>query len=254
MNIDRRQLSPAEQLLWGYGVTDPSHIDLVAIANDKGAEVKFRPLGGCEARLVARGDSAIISVSSTSSQGRQRFSLAHELAHWICDRDRGVFLCAKEDIGPQNSEAKSVEGHANNYASQLILPTYLVDPWLKGRRANLDVANQLSKEFSCSLTAAAIKLVKQYSAPACLACHSNRGLVWHQRSLSFPSDFYVVGQVHHDTAAFEMLFGVGGGITRPKAEPANRWISGPQTYRLEVIAQTVKLPDSTVLTMISLNR
>ena len=156
MNIDRRQLSPAEQLLWGYGVTDPSHIDLVAIANDKGAEVKFRPLGGCEARLVARGDSAIISVSSTSSQGRQRFSLAHELAHWICDRDRGVFLCAKEDIGPQNSEAKSVEGHANNYASQLILPTYLVDPWLKGRRANLDVANQLSKEFSCSLTAAAI--------------------------------------------------------------------------------------------------
>lgn len=203
---------------------------------------------------MARGDSAIISVSSTSNEGRQRFSLAHELAHWICDRNRGVFLCAKEDIGPQNSEAKSVEGHANSYASQLILPTYLVDPWLQGRKATLDVADQLSKAFSSSLTAAAIKLVKRFSAPVCLACHSNRGLVWHQRSLSFPSDFYVVGQLHHDTAAFEMAFGAGGGITKPKYEPANRWISGPQTYRLEVTAQTVKLPDSTVLTMISLNR
>ncbi len=92
MSVDLSRLSSAERLLWGYGVTDSSHIDLDAIANDNGAEVKYRPLGGCEARLVARGESAIISVNSASNDGRQRFSLAHELAHWICDRKTGSFL------------------------------------------------------------------------------------------------------------------------------------------------------------------
>ncbi len=85
MEIDVQQLSPAERLLWSYGVTQPIHIDLDAIANDKDAQVIYRPLDGCEARLVVREDLAIISVNSKSNDGRQRFSLAHELAHLICD-------------------------------------------------------------------------------------------------------------------------------------------------------------------------
>ncbi|HUX62218.1 ImmA/IrrE family metallo-endopeptidase [Sulfuricella sp.] len=254
MIIDSQQMSPAEYLLWSYGVTDPTHIDLDAIANANGAEVRYRPLGGCEARLVAGENSAIISVSSNSNDGRQRFSLAHELAHWICDRKTGSFLCAKEDIGPQNAEAKSVEAHANGYASQLVLPTYLVDPWLQGRKVTLEVASQLGKVFNASLTAAAIKLVKRATSPACLACHSKSKLVWHQRSSSFPFDFYVLAELHQDTDAFGMVFGGGSGMTRPKAEPANRWVSGRDAYRLEVNTQSVKLPDSTVLTMISLGR
>ena len=130
MAIDRPLLSPAEKLLWQYGVRDPSHIDLEAIANYRGAEVVYRRLCGCAARLVAAGDRAIISVGVGSYPGRQRFSLAHELAHWICDMNHGSFQCANEDIGPQNAEAKNIEAYANGYASQLILPSFLVDPWL----------------------------------------------------------------------------------------------------------------------------
>lgn len=252
MEIDVHKLSPAERLLWGYGVTAPSHIDLEGIANDNGAEIKFRRLGGCEARLVARGDRAIISVDSGSNDGRQRFSLAHELAHWICDRKTGSFMCAKEDIGPQNAEAKSVEAHANGYASQLILPTYLVDPWMQGRKIVLDVASLLAKDFNASLTAASIKLIKRASVPSYVACHSQSRLIWHQRSLSFPPDFYVVSELHQDTDAFQMAFGAGTGMSRPKREPANRWVSGRDAYRLEVASQSVKLPDATVLTMIAL--
>ena len=147
MPIDVEQLTPGERLLWGYGITHPEQIDLDAIANDCDAVVKYRALGGCEARLVAGEHRAIISVNSGSSTGRQRFSLAHELAHWLCDRHTGSFLCAKSDIGPQNAEAKSVEAHANGYASQLVLPTYLVDPWLAGRAVSLEVGRILAKEI-----------------------------------------------------------------------------------------------------------
>lgn len=252
MDVEFSRLSPAERLLWGYGVTDPSHIDLDAIANDKGAEVRYRPLGGCEARLVARGDSAIISVNSGSNDGRQRFSLAHELAHWICDRKTGSFLCAKEDIGPQNAEARSVEAYANGYASQLILPTYLVDPWMKDRKINLDVASALAKDFNASLTAAAIKLVKRASLPAFIACHSQARLVWHQRSIAFPAEFYVTHELHQDTDAFRMAFGGATGMSRTKREAATNWISGRDVFRLEASTQSIKLPDATVLTIVTL--
>ncbi len=252
MTFDLQKLTAAERLLWSHGVTAPDHIDLHAIANAHGAEVRIRPLGGCEARLVTFGERAVISISSASVEGRQRFSLAHELAHWICDRKTGSFLCAKEDIGPQNAEARSIEASANGYASQLILPNYLVDPWMQGKLATLDLASALAKDFSTSLTAAAIKMAKRTPTLACLACHSQTTLAWHQRSPKFPVEFYVVGELHQDTDAFRLAFGGSSGMTRPKREPANRWISGPNTYRLEVISQSIKLPDMTVLSLISL--
>lgn len=254
LSVDPRRMSPAEQLLWGYGVTDPGHIDLEAIAYDHGAEVKYRPLGGCEARLVVVDDRAIISVASSSGGGRQRFSLAHELAHWLCDRDTGSFQCAKEDIGPENAEAKKVEDQANGYASQLILPTYLVDPWIQGRKASLETASSLGDAFRSSLTAAAIKLVRRSAAPVCLACHSQTKLRWRQQSFSFPDGFYLVPELHCDTDAFLMAFGAASGMSRARRQPANLWFTGKDAYRLEVTAQSLKLPDDTVLTMLALEK
>jgi hypothetical protein len=249
--IDVQQLTPAEHLLWSYGVTQPEHIDLEAIARDRQAIVKYRPLSGCEARLVAGRDAAIISVNSQNrSLGRKRFSLAHEIAHWLCDRHTGSFQCAKSDIGPQNAEAKSVEAHANGYASQLVLPNYLVDPWVAGRVPSMDLANALAKEFSASKSASTIKLIKRSSHVAAVACYYQGKLTWHQRSPQFPSDYWVLGELHHDTEAFALTFGAGNGaITRPRREPANRWLRGPDSERIEVTAQSRKLWDETVLSL-----
>jgi Zn-dependent peptidase ImmA (M78 family) len=252
MAFDLTRLSPAERLLWSYGITEPGHIDLDAIANDHGADVQYRLLDGCEARLLARGDQAIISVNIASNEGRQRFSLAHELAHWICDRKTGSFLCAKEDIGPQNAEAKSVEAYANGYASQLILPSYLTEQWSQKKRVNLETAAAMSKDFDSSLTAAAIKLVKGASIPACVACHSQSRLVWFQKSAPFPFDFYIVKALHHETNAFKIAFGATSGMSRPSKESADRWITGRDAYRLSVDSQSIKLPDGTVLTVFTM--
>lgn len=250
--IDANALSPAERLLWGYGVMHPSHIDLEGIANDRGAEVIHRRLDGCEARLVAGAQRAVISINSDSIEGRKRFSLAHELAHWLCDRNAGSFQCAKEVIGPQNAEARSVEAHANAYASQLILPDYLVSPWAQGKRPNLDTARALAKDFNASLTAAAIKLAKRADTPACIVCHNQTRLLWHQRNAAFSSDFFVSSELHHDTDAFNSAFSAASGMSRPRKEPADRWLSGGGAYRLTVESQSVKLPDATVLTLLAL--
>jgi hypothetical protein len=252
MWIDPSALSAPERLLWELGVTEPGHIDLAAVAAARDAQVIYRPLDGCSARLVAGSSRAIISVNSGDYTGRKRFSLAHELAHWICDRKTGSFLCAKSDIGPQNAEAKSVEAHANAFASQLILPDYLVRPWAQGKKANLDVASALATDFRVSRTAAAIKLAKRSDTPTCVVCHDQSRLKWHVRNAAFGQDFYVKPELHQDTDAFTMAYGGGGGKSQPRKESADRWISGQGVYRMTVQTQSLKLTDGTVLTMISL--
>lgn len=252
MAIDSNLLSPAEELLWSYGVRKPEHIDLEAIAYDKGAIVVYRHLDGCAARLVTDGAKAIISIAESDNQGRQRFSLGHELAHWINDAKKASFKCANDDIGPQNADAKSAEANANGFASQLVLPDYLVAPWMVGRKLTLNVATELAGDFKASLTASAIKLVKRAGSHACVAVHTKAGLRWFQKSKSWPFDIYVRKELHQDTAAFDIAFGASNRMSTPRKEQAGHWVTGPDVYRMTVESQSSKLPDGSVLTMLAL--
>ena len=252
MVSDLLALSPAERLLWDNGIRKPEHIDLEAIANNLGAHVVYRRLDGCVARLVTDGDSAVISISQDDNEGRQRFSLGHELAHLINDARKGLIRCASEDIGPQNAEAMSVEAHANSFASQLVLPDFLVKPWMTERKLTLNAAAQMAQDFRASVTASAIKLVKRSDCAVCVACHDMKRLRWFQKSLSWPFQLYVRRELHQDTSAFELAFGSKGGMANPRREQANRWITGPDMYRKMVDTQSMKLPDGSVLSMIVL--
>lgn len=252
MAVDVDRLSRAERLLWCHGVRRPEHIDLEAIAGASGAHVIYRKLDGCAARLVAAGDRAVISVAVDDNLGRKRFSLGHELAHWMQDAQRASFKCTSADIGPQNAEAKSIEAEANSFASQLILPDYLVWPWVADRKPNLDLADALGGSFQASLTASALKLIQRAKAPSAITCHDQRRLKWSKRSRDFSADFFILNELHQDTVAFEMAFGAVKGLSRPRRESASRWISGPGAFRMEVLSQSIKLPEGSVLTMLSL--
>lgn len=251
MNVDIDRLSRPERLLWWHGVRKPEHIDLEAIAGAKGAHVVYRKLDGCAARLVAAGDRAVISVAADDNLGRRRFSLGHELAHWMQDAQRTSFSCASADIGPQNAEARTIEADANSFASQLILPDYLVWPWVSDRKPSLDLASALAGDFQASLTASALKLLQRAKVPTAITCHDQRRLKWSRRSQNFSTDFYILNELHQDTIAFEMVFGAAKGMSRPKRESASLWISGPGTYRMDVWSQSIKLPEGSVLTMLS---
>jgi Zn-dependent peptidase ImmA (M78 family) len=251
MAVDVDKLSRPERLLWEHGVRKPEHIDLEAIAGARGAHVVYRRLDGCAARLVAAGDRAVISVAMDDNLGRRRFSLGHELAHWMQDAQRTSFKCTSTDIGPQNAEAKTIEADANSFASQLILPDYLVWRWVGDRKPSLDLANAMGSDFQASLTASALKLLQRAKLPTAITCHDQRRLKWSRRSRDFSTDFYILNELHQDTIAFEMAFGSVKGLSRPKRESASRWVSGPGAFRMDVWSQSIKLPEGSVLTMIS---
>lgn len=243
-------LSPPERLLWFHGCRRPEHIDLEGIACDRGARVVYRRLDGCAARLLTDGEQAIISIQASDNEGRQRFSLAHELAHWINDARRG-FSCFGDDIAPQNAEAASVEAAANHFSSQLILPDYMVAPWMRGRRVNLGLAVELSVAFRTSVTAAAIKLARRAGTGACLVCHSVNGRRWFVRSPTWPRGLYPRMRLHPDTAAFHLVSKGAGAISNARSSPGAHWLGGAGFPAMSVDAQSMRLPDGAVLTMLA---
>src|SRR6516164_11685753 len=153
-------LTPAERILLSLGITSPREIDLEAIAWSRGAVVNFRPLEKCEATIVGSQTRAVITVNNRSISERQRFSIAHELGHWHHHRGR-VLFCGQKDVGNPANDANNPEQQADRFASDLILPNYLLGPRIsKARRLTLALVRELREEFQASLTATLLKLVK----------------------------------------------------------------------------------------------
>ncbi len=251
---DLSKLTPAEKLLWSYGISDPADIDLDAIAFDMGATVHRRPLGGCEARLVADGSKAVITLNSRSILTRQRFSLGHELGHLALDKGRSGFLCSGKDIGPQNDAARDGEAIANSFASQLLLPSYLFAPAAAGKPITIDSAEKLAALFKASITATCIKMVRVSPTPSWVVCHIRKGLAWFFKSPSAPDSVFISGELHYDTEAFEMIYGEGEGKTRVKTEGGQLWFSGRDSSRHMVKSQSFRVQEGIVVTLLSLTQ
>src|SRR5271156_2820621 len=88
----------AEKLVADFGITSPEDLDVEAFAFDARLEVEYQELQGCEATLVGFENRAIATVRPSAVLGRQRFSIAHELGHWMMHRGRS-FRCRVDDPG-----------------------------------------------------------------------------------------------------------------------------------------------------------
>ena len=153
-------LTAAQDVLKELGVTEPSEIDIDAIAWSLGARVKYRPLDGCEARITGNGDQAIITVNSQSSRRRKRFSVAHELGHWKYDRG-WVLVCHSDEIGRAGQNYPAPERVADSYAAQLLMPAYIFDPIARSHpKATFQTVTAIADLFDTSITATAIRLVE----------------------------------------------------------------------------------------------
>lgn len=250
---DRRPLSKAEALLRELGIDRPDQIDLEAIAADLGAIVRYARLDGSEARIVGNGERAIITVAS-GGRPRQRFSIAHEIGHWVERHGRGGFLCGKEDISPQNDQTKSAEAQANAFASQLVLPSYLFDPMVAGLPVTLDTADKVGKVFQASLTATAIKMVRSADKPALVVCHSQEQREWFVRGPGVPEEYWPAQELDCETDAFELLYSPDAqGKTTVRQAPGARWLTGRGAFSRTVRVQSVKVADGMIISIVVLD-
>jgi len=192
-----------EKLLQELGISEPEDIDLEAIAYHCGATVVEDDLRGCEARLVGFGDKAFITLKHGGYERRKRFSLGHELGHWMHDRGQATFRCASKDFETWGGESREVR--ANNYAANLLLPRFMFAPRAKPCDVTLVSASVLADTFQTSLTSTAIRLVEFCDKPAIAVYVTPAGIKMIRRHKLVPFKAQLRDTLSRDSNAFQTL-------------------------------------------------
>lgn len=227
-------LSPGERVLRGLGIESPDDIDLTAIAWCCGCRIKVRALDGCEARIAGLGDQAIISVKGGSRTERQRFSIGHELGHWMLHRGQELFLCNEADLANPWERGYDPETIANRFAADLLMPAFLFRPLAHERPVTFTTVDEMSRVFSVSRQAAALRFVEHGSSPAMLVYHEPSGRKWFRGSQKVDGNLWPHTQLSPDSDAYDILNG-SKGHGRSILVDADDWINHPaaQRYRIQ---------------------
>ena len=163
-----------------YGFRHPTEIDLEALATDQGIRLRFGRLSGCEARLVRVGKRGIVRVRNGDPfQPRCRFAISHELGHWVLHPDSQSFICTADKLRDYRKDPKEFE--ANTFASELLMPTGLLRPFLARRELAIDTARAMAEHFNVSVTASAIRLCIEKKDESYLVLSKNQKVEWASR-------------------------------------------------------------------------
>jgi hypothetical protein len=234
-----------ERLLADLGIAEPADIDLDAIAFECGALVVRDTLRGCEARLLGAGSQAFITVNAVANVRRQRFSIGHELGHWMHDRGAASFRCTKRDF-IRNWDQVSPEQRANRYAADLLLPKAMFQPRARQQPMTLATVSDLAEIFATSLTSTAIRLIEYGSFPAMIVLVGPNGVRWRKRGPDVPSQIWLRDRPTSDSVAFDLLR--GGSAPGPTEVSAGAWIADADRYSLWEDSRRVT--DEDVLTIL----
>ncbi|MFI5165156.1 MAG: ImmA/IrrE family metallo-endopeptidase [Thermoanaerobaculales bacterium] len=237
----------ASDVLDELGITQADEIDVEAIASHCGATVLYARLSGCEARIIGLKDRAIITVRADARPERQRFSVGHELGHWLRDRHRVGFSCTDSSFQVEWL-SENPERRANRFAAELLLPDWLFQPAAKGQPLTFATARALASTFVTSLTATAIRLVELGSFPAMVVCSDAVGKrKWFVQG----RDVHVwpVQDVGRQTVAYEISHG-STGKDGPVEVSCDGWIDHPEAERHVLVEDSVPMGAGLVLSLL----
>jgi Zn-dependent peptidase ImmA (M78 family) len=120
-------------------------IPLEEIASAAGiSDIRYQTLNGLEGALVANKEKSegIIAINSNTIPSKQRFTLGHELGHFLIPSHGHKMQCTVKDLGKKtssNSKVLDIEAEANVFSSQLLMP-----PQLLSKRGLLDASPNVS--------------------------------------------------------------------------------------------------------------
>ena len=247
-SVVTKQFRRAKELLDEFGITEPEEIDLEAIAQYVGATVVRERLHGAEARIISVDDRAIITVNQDSLPTRQRFSIGHELGHWMNDRGQ-IDLSCSTDKQERFYTGTDKESLANEFATELLLPSSMFTPRLEKRPPTLEVVKDLARTFQASFTATAQRAVDLGAHPAMVICSSINKRQWFKASLELEGLVWPNRQTSKDTLAAELLQRSDFGEATDEVD-ADAWIDHEDAANYVLVESSVKVTPELVVSVL----
>ncbi len=160
-------------------------------------EIREEALRGMEGALVTnleRGFGSIV-VNSQSSQSRQRFTVGHELGHFLHPYHQPTvasgFECTRSDmrlaasLTGKTSRHQRQEVEANRFAIELLTPRRRLPPYLSPE-PDLSHALRLAADFEISRAAACRRYVALHDATLAVVFSREGQVGYIDRSREFP--------------------------------------------------------------------
>ena len=158
--------SEADQLLVAAGIHAPP-VPVEQVANSLGIKIELANIGeDCSGVLVRHGNRAIIGVNKKHPRNRQRFSIAHEIGHFVLHEgdtyiDNG-YRVQFRDL-ESGSGTKGEEMDANAFAAALLMPAEWVKDAFYQQPFDLTedgVLRMLAQKFQVSTQAMSYRLMR----------------------------------------------------------------------------------------------
>jgi Zn-dependent peptidase ImmA (M78 family) len=124
------------------------------LAEHLGIRIESSPLAGCDGWCLSSRGKAVIRISSTVAKSRQRFTLAHELAHLILNIPTVIGESILDILNPGTTEEQQV----NRIAAEMLLPEDVVRSMVVELPVVAAVLRKLAKRARVSELAAALRV------------------------------------------------------------------------------------------------
>ncbi len=124
-------LSTPEQVIMYYqncGIISGNSVDIEEIIlSNSNIDLVFEDLGVNDAYIRRKdGGRFEIGINKRHHSNRQKFSMAHEYAHYLLHRDKIASMSIGEQILYRDDSRNIVEWEANSFAAELLMPEDLV--------------------------------------------------------------------------------------------------------------------------------
>ena len=138
-------------------------------------------------------------ASSIESDGRRRFTIAHEFGHYLIHRQKypNGFECRPEDMAAWDSEYNRIEAEANQFAANLLMPLDDFRNQINPKApADLDDLGKCAERYGVSLMAATLRWLSFTQRRALLVVSREGFVLWARSSEpAFKSGAYIKSSI-----------------------------------------------------------
>lgn len=148
--------NPSNVIRWVRGHAHPEEDILNAIARLCNIRVEYRPLNSDESGSLMYSNKTeqwTVTINSLHHPKRQRFTLAHELAHYFLHRNENQTFSDAVFFRADHTQNR-MEYEANNFAGALLMPK---DDFIEYIRTQSNSIEQISNHFNVSAMAVKVR-------------------------------------------------------------------------------------------------
>jgi Zn-dependent peptidase ImmA (M78 family) len=163
--------------------------DLLALCKELGVrvqEVPARWFDGALVRSKTAQKGIIASKASLREKARKRFTLAHEIGHFVLPHHRLLeTVCDEGKIDSFDARLNRPEVEANEFASELLLPSAVLARTFDLSVFSLSQISAVASSFETSLTATIRCFLRLTALPCAMIWSAEDHTPWCARSDSF---------------------------------------------------------------------